>query len=127
MREVPMPNPLSPILDNIINETKKNHSLILFQGSDNGYLSYSSIKRVWESFENACNKISDGSFGHVVEHQLRHTYCTNLFEMGMDMLTAQKYMGHDNIETTLNIYTHLREEKEKKSENAVTDWNVQVE
>lgn len=127
VREVPIPKPLSPILDNIINETKKNHSLILFQGSDNGYLSYSSIKRGWESFENACNKISDGAFGHVVEHQLRNTYCTNLFEMGVDMLTAQKYMGHDNIETTLKIYTHLREEKEKKSENAVTDWNVQVE
>lgn len=124
VREVPIPKPLKPVLDIVVEKTKKNHSMILFEGNDNGYLSYSSIKRGWESFENICNKSSDGAFGHVVEHQLRHTYCTNLFEMGVDMLTAQKYMGHDNIETTLKIYTHLREEQEKSSKNAVANWNV---
>lgn len=124
VREVPIPKPLEPVLMDAVAKTKQACSLILFEGSDSGYLSYSSIKRGWESFEKTCNKISDGAFGHVVEHQLRHTYCTNLFEMGVDMLTAQKYMGHDNIETTLKIYTHLREEKEKKSESAVSEWAV---
>ena len=124
VRQVPIPKPLMPVLQEVIEQTLKDKGLLLFEGSDNGYVSYSSIKRGWESFENICNRLSDGAFGHVVEHQLRHTYCTNLFEMGVDMLTAQKYMGHDNIETTLAIYTHLREEQEKQSENAVTNWTA---
>ena len=42
-------------------------------------------------------------------HQLRHTYATLLYEAGVDVLMAQKLLGHSKPETTLNIYTHLRE------------------
>ena len=42
-------------------------------------------------------------------HQLRHTYATLLYEAGVDVLTAQKLLGHSSPSTTLNIYTHLRE------------------
>jgi len=42
-------------------------------------------------------------------HQLRHTYATLLYEAGVDVLAAQKLLGHSSPSTTLNIYTHLRE------------------
>jgi len=48
-------------------------------------------------------------------HQLRHTYATLLYEAGVDVLTAQKLLGHASPSTTLNIYTHLRE-KHKAAE-----------
>ena len=40
-------------------------------------------------------------------HELRHTFCTTLFEAGVDALTAKEQMGHADIQTTLSIYTHL--------------------
>ena len=40
-------------------------------------------------------------------HELRHTFCTTLFEAGVDALTAKDQMGHADIQTTLAIYTHL--------------------
>lgn len=40
-------------------------------------------------------------------HELRHTFCTTMFEAGMDAVTAQEQMGHADIQTTLSIYTHL--------------------
>ena len=40
-------------------------------------------------------------------HELRHTFCTTMFEAGVDALTAQEQMGHADIQTTLSIYTHL--------------------
>ena len=40
-------------------------------------------------------------------HELRHTFCTTMFEAGMDALTAKEQMGHADIQTTLSIYTHL--------------------
>ena len=40
-------------------------------------------------------------------HELRHTFCTTMFEAGMDAVTAKEQMGHADIQTTLAIYTHL--------------------
>ena len=40
-------------------------------------------------------------------HELRHTFCTIMFEAGIDALTAKEQMGHSDIQTTLTIYTHL--------------------
>lgn len=37
---------------------------------------------------------------------LRHTYCTDLQKKGIDVRVAQKLMGHADIRTTANIYTH---------------------
>lgn len=41
-----------------------------------------------------------------VPYCLRHTYCTDLQKAGVDIRTAQKLMGHADIQTTANIYTH---------------------
>ena len=45
-----------------------------------------------------------------VPYCLRHTYCTDLQKAGIDIRTAQKLMGHADISTTANIYTHQDEE-----------------
>ena len=38
---------------------------------------------------------------------LRHTFCTNLQKKGVDIRTAQYFMGHTDIKMTANIYTHV--------------------
>jgi integrase len=40
-------------------------------------------------------------------HELRHTFCTIMYEAGIDALTAKEQLGHADIKTTLSIYTHL--------------------
>ena len=45
-------------------------------------------------------------------HCLRHTYATILYDADVDVLTAQKLLGHADVKTTLAIYTHLSKEKE---------------
>lgn len=40
-------------------------------------------------------------------HYLRHTYATILFLLGVDVVTAKQYLGHADIQTTINIYTDL--------------------
>lgn len=41
-------------------------------------------------------------------HQLRHAYATILYESNIDVKLAQTLMGHADIATTQNIYTHIR-------------------
>ena len=44
-------------------------------------------------------------------HALRHTYATRLFEANIPPKTVQHLMGHADIETTMNIYTHVMKEQ----------------
>jgi len=40
-------------------------------------------------------------------YYLRHTYATNLAEMGVNLRTAQYLLGHANMNTTAKVYTHV--------------------
>jgi integrase len=53
-------------------------------------------------------------------HQLRHTYATMLAEAGTQPKTAMELLGHADIKTTLQIYTHVDETAKQK---AVTDFD----
>ena len=55
-------------------------------------------------------------------HDLRHTYCTLLFNSGCDVKTAAYLLGHADINVTMKIYTHLSEEKKTASTDALTAY-----
>lgn len=40
-------------------------------------------------------------------HYLRHTHATLLIEAGANMKDVQKRLGHDNLATTMDIYSHV--------------------
>lgn len=46
-------------------------------------------------------------------HMLRHTCATNMVLAGMDAVTVKAQMGHRDIQTTLNIYTHVTAEHQQ--------------
>ncbi|MCP1110869.1 tyrosine-type recombinase/integrase [Ohessyouella blattaphilus] len=48
---------------------------------------------------------------HFYPHALRHTFATRCFEAGIDAKTVQGYLGHFSISITLDLYTHVTEEK----------------
>lgn len=40
-------------------------------------------------------------------HWLRHTFITLMYLAGVDLLTAKEQAGHADVQTTMEIYTHL--------------------
>lgn len=43
-------------------------------------------------------------------HRFRHSFASNLIRAGVNVKSVQKLMRHSNIQTTLNIYSHIIEE-----------------
>lgn len=47
-------------------------------------------------------------------HDFRHSHASLLIEMGFSPLLIAERLGHENIETTLNIYSHLYPNKQNE-------------
>ena len=54
-------------------------------------------------------------------HSLRHTFATRLFEKDVPVKTVQALLGHKDINTTMNIYTHVMKEQKEKAINILDD------
>ena len=48
-------------------------------------------------------------------HDARHTFATLLLEQGESPKTVQTLLGHTTIKTTMDIYTHVSLELEKRA------------
>ena len=44
-----------------------------------------------------------------------------LFDAGVDVKSAQRFLGHEDIEVTLSIYTHLTKFKEDQEVYALNE------
>lgn len=50
----------------------------------------------------------------VDRHTIRHQYATILYEAGIEAKSAQLLLGHSDIRTTMDIYTHISQEQFRK-------------
>lgn len=61
-------------------------------------------------------------------HTFRHTFATRCFEAGIPPKTVQSYLGHTNIQMTMDIYTEVLSDKKmsdiKLLENTMNDINT---
>ena len=44
-------------------------------------------------------------------HCFRHTFATRCFEAGVSPKTVQSYLGHSSLQMTMDLYTHVTEDK----------------
>lgn len=54
-------------------------------------------------------------------HSFRHTHATLLGEVGESLRTAQAILGHSDLGTTLNVYTHAIPESQRRAVDKVAD------
>ena len=51
--------------------------------------------------------LKEASLPHMHFHDLRHSVVTLLLSMGVDPRSIQEFVGHEDITTTLGIYSHM--------------------
>lgn len=53
----------------------------------------------------------DNQFASFSGHTFRHTFATRCFENGVDAKVVQNYLGHASLKMTMDLYTHVTDEK----------------
>ena len=96
IRDVPLPSFIKAEYEAI-----KKPTGVIFQSSTGNHVSpvvlYQMQKRI-------CERAGIPFF---TLHKLRHTYATRLLELGKSPKVAQVLLGHTNISTTMNTYSHV--------------------
>ncbi|MFS0688759.1 site-specific integrase [Sporosarcina sp. 179-K 8C2 HS] len=64
------------------------------------------------------------NIGTITTHGLRHTHCSLLFEAGATLKEVQDRLGHSDVQTTMNIYTHVTK---KAKEEAILKFANYIE
>lgn len=64
------------------------------------------LENYMRSIQMKLSRIYGKSFPKVTPHVLRHTFCTNMQQSGLDVKSLQYLMGHSNVSVTLDVYTH---------------------
>ena len=63
---------------------------------------------------------------NITPHWLRHTFITNMYLAGIDILTAKEQAGHADIKTTMEIYTHLDSTHKRKQIDKLDEFLTPV-
>lgn len=54
---------------------------------------------------------TDNEFPFFGGHTFRHTFATRCFEAGVQPKVVQSYLGHASLKMTMDLYTHITDEK----------------
>lgn len=85
------------------------NQLVFSKYKDNGLVDLSSPRN---ALAKICNRYD---LPMINIHGFRHTHCSLLFEAGVPMKDVMERLGHSDIHTTMNIYTHVTENSKDKS------------
>lgn len=124
------------ILIDYLKTVPKTSTLVL-TAQNGGIMTETAWKRLLQSyfydmnlkygvFTKKINKYAPEKVPMMIEtftpHCLRHTFCTMMYEAGVDVLVAQHQMGHSDVKTTLSIYTHLSSEHQINKISKLDDY-----
>jgi len=83
-------------------------------------LGFSTLKGTPLSSKNLYNRVLAPACDQIEQprtswHSFRHTHATLLAEVGESIKTAQALLGHSDLETTLNVYSHVIPSSQKRA------------
>lgn len=88
---------------------KSNDEQLIFSNSKNTFLQPSKIRK-W--LNHVINKYD---LKYITVHGLRHTHASLLFEAGATIKEVQDRLGHSDVKTTMDIYTHVSKYARKET------------
>lgn len=78
----------------------------VFHRPDGQRHSHNTLYQLWHRLRDEMESRGGPLAADLVPYCLRHTFCTDLQNAGVSINIAKELMGHSNIATTANVYTH---------------------
>ena len=127
IRTIPIPDSIS---DPVKTARHKAGSSMVCPAADESMMTRTAFQKAWKSYMHYLNIQAGGRpasrsrpkltvIDHITPHMFRHTYATILYNAGVDVKSAQRFLGHADINVTLKIYTHLSAQKEQEAITAL--------
>lgn len=124
-REIPMAPELHAFLKKHL---EGNKTLYVFPAHHGGQMGLTEITRLWKKanekvdkfFNDEKNKKCKEHRFHITFRLLRHTFCTGLYDAGIDEVSAAAIMGH-SVEVMRRIYTHIQKNRKEKTAVKIGD------
>ena len=121
VRTVPIPDPLMAMLQK---HRQIGSGYVIRAARTDSFWTQSTFSRHWRSIQTELLRIDpsieNDTVGSILTpHYFRHNYASILYRTGVDVLSAQRYLGHTDPATTMRIYTHLADETEMKDAEKV--------
>lgn len=91
---------------------------LVFQSEDGGILSPAKPRK-W--YLTAMKNLPD-DFKQISIHGFRHTHASLLFEAGASIKDVQSRLGHSDIQTTMNVYTHVSKTAKEQLANRFNNY-----
>lgn len=91
---------------------------LVFQSEDGGILSPAKPRK-W--YLVAIKKLPE-DFKQISIHGFRHTHASLLFEAGASIKDVQSRLGHSDIQTTMDVYTHVSKTAKEQLANRFNDY-----
>ncbi|MEG0564928.1 MAG: site-specific integrase, partial [Hungatella sp.] len=104
-RILPISAPLLPILEEYCKDFRGH----LFLTPSGCYYRTNLFQRFWRGILSKIKAANDNRpiADDITPHIFRHTYASDLYKAGYDIKAAQYLLGHTDIATTLDTYTHF--------------------
>ena len=87
----------------------------VFTGESGGYMAPDTLSGYLTRFEKKYN------LPHIHAHKFRHSMASVLYFSGADPVSISKRLGHAQVSTTQNIYSHLIEQADTQSAERIAD------
>lgn len=116
VRKVIVPMEVIDVLSELRNEQRKKKLILGSIYEDSPAVLQSSMGRPMypddftDWYKRFCRK---NNLRFIKIHGLRHTHASMLAHMGADKMQVSSRLGHSQLSTTLNIYTHLFEQADR--------------
>ncbi len=102
--------PMRPQLVNRLLPLQGKPDDFVFRREDGKHFCSNSLHKLWHTLREAMEDALGSELpDDLVPYCLRHTFCTDLQNAGVPINVAKELMGHSNISTTANVYTHRNE------------------
>ena len=120
--------PLVPFIKELLQKEKANQEemqKVLRKAYNKKYLEYVCVDAVGDILkpqyvtEHFALIIERNHLKRIRFHDLRHSCASLMLANDISMKEIQEWLGHSNISTTANIYTHVDSESKRKSANII--------